>query len=319
MFSLVIKNERGYPSMKKSLSKLTALLLCVVMIFCFASCSDTPVEEEEFVAATIDISDDIPVSEAEIIAFYNNIITALQAEDAFSSANKPGIKLSESIDAGDINILAYDSTGEAKEDGKLAALNSSANAIKNRIIGGIPTDSTVVGFGDINTPFTTIFHPGTGVSAIDADDIVSAECHIDGNKLYINLKLAGNLETVENIFGTRNKEDVIKGFNEFSSDYAEVTDYAVTYVEDAENNTYSTINMEVEVEKQNDGTYKCTGRILNIDIRVICDVAADVTCKGSFADNGNVQVNFRFTDNKNYTFDWLGTDTLEPAAEEVSE
>lgn len=301
------------------MKKLTALLLCVAMLFCFASCSDTAVEEEEFVAATIDISDDIPVSESEIIAFYNNIITALQTDDAFTSANKPGIKLSESISAGNLNILAYDSTGEAKEDGKLAALNSSANAIKNRIIGGVPTESAVVGFGDTATSFATIFHPGTGVSEIAADDVVSAACHVDGNKLYITITLAGNVETAEKVFGTRDKETVIAGINEYSKEYAEVTDYTVTYVEDAENNTYSTIDMQVEVAKQDDGSFKCTGRILNIDMRVICDVAADVECKGSFAENGKIQVNFRFTDSKNYTFDWLGTDTWEPATEAVSE
>lgn len=306
------------PSMKKRLSKLTALLLCVAMLFCFASCSDTPDEEEEFVAATLDITDDIPVSKSEIIAFYNDIITALQAKDAFTSENKPGINFSESIGAGDIKVLAYNAaTGEATEDSKLDALNSSANAIKNRIIGGIPTASAIVGFGDTDTPFTTIFHPGTGVSALNADNVVGAECHVDGSKLYISINLAGNLETVEAVFGTRDKAAVIADINSYSADYAEVTDYAVTYVEDAENSTYSTINMEVEVAQQDDGSYKCTGRIMNLNIKIICDVAANVTCKGSFADNGDVQVNFRFTDNKSYTFDWLGTDTWEPTSEEA--
>lgn len=307
------------PCMKKRLSTLIAVLLCVSMLFCFASCSSTPEEEGEFVAATLEIGTDIPVSKAEIITFYNDIITALQAEDAFTKENKPGVNFSESLGAGSINVLAYNAaTGKATEDGKLDALNASANAIKNRIIGGIPTSSTVIGFGDVATPFSTVIYPGTGVSALTADDVLNAECHIDGAKLYINIKLAGTLETVENVFGTRDKSKVISEFNSYTTDYAEVTDYAVTYIADEENNTYSTINLEVEVEKQADGTYKCTGRIMNLDINVICDVAANVTCKGSFADNGDVQVNFRFTNNKHYDFDWLGTETWEPSAETES-
>lgn len=306
--------------MKKRVSSLAAILLCILMVFSFASCTDTAVEEDEFVAATLDITSDIPVSESEIIAFYNDIITELQSADAFTAENKPGLNYSESIGAGSLNILAYNAqTGEATEDGKLDALNSSANAIKNRIIGGVPTESAIIGFGDTDTAFSTVIHPGTGVSSLTADDVVSAECHIDGSKLYIAIKLAGNLATVENVFGTRDKAEVIADLNSYSADYAEITDYTVAYVEDAENDTYSTINLEVEVEKQDNGKYKCTGRIMSLNINVICDVSANVTCKGSFADNGDVQVNFRFTDNKSYSFDWLGTETWEPAAEAESD
>ena len=305
--------------MKKRASSIAAILLCILMVFSFASCTDDTVEEEEFVAATLDITDDIPVSETEIIAFYNDIIRKVQDADAFTAENKPGLNYSESISAGDLNILAYNDAGEATEDGKLDALNASANAIKNRIIGGTPTDSVIIGFGDTNTSFADALNAGEDVYELTADDVLCAECHVDGSKLYIAINLAGKEETVKNVFGTRNKADVLAGINEYSKDYAEVTDYAVTYVEDAENNTYSTINLEVEVEKQADGSFKCTGRVMNINIRVICDVSADVTCKGSFADNGNIQVNFRFTDSKNYTFDWMGTESWEPIAESASE
>lgn len=307
-------------SMEKRFSTLTAIMLCIAMIFCFASCTNVTEDEEEFVAATLAIDSDIPVSHGEIIDFYNTIITALQAKDAFTAKNKPGIKYSESLSANNINILAYDAaTGEATEDGKLDALNASANAIKNRIIDGIPTGSTVVGFGDMATEFSTIIHPGTGVSALTADNVVSAECHVDGSKLYITINLAGNVETAANVYGIKDKATVIADFNSYSADYAEVTDYSVSYVEDAETNTYSTINLTVEVEKQDDGTYACTGRIMSLEIKALTDVSAIVSCKGSFADNGDIQVNFRLTNNKYYEFDWLGTETWEPAVESVTE
>lgn len=306
--------------MKKRISTLTAVLLSIAMLFSFASCSSVEEEGDEFVAATLAVNEDIPVSESEIIAFYNNIITELQKADSFTSENKPGINLSESLSAGGINVLSYNAaTGEASEDSKLDALKGSANAIKNRIIGGIKTDSTIIGFGDTSAPFTTIIHPGTGVSSLTESDFVSAECYVDGYNLYITIKLAGTLETVENIFGVRDKSAVLASFNEYSAEYAEVTDYSVEYIEDAENDTYSTIKLQVEVEQQEDGTYKCTGRIMNLDIQIICDVAANVTCKGSFADNGDIQVQFRFTDRKFYEFDWLGTSTWEPSAEDSSD
>ncbi len=306
--------------MKKRILTLTAILLCISMVFCFASCSSTDTEADEFVAATLAISDDIPVSEVEIIDFYNDIITELQKADSFTSENKPGVKLSESLGVSGIDVFAYDvATGEATEDGKLSALNDSANAIKNRIIDGVPTGSTIIGFGDTQTPFSSIIYPGTGISSLSEENVVSAECYVDGNNLYIIIKLTGTLETVDAVFGTRDKAAVIEDFNSYSADYAEVNDYTVEYVEDSENNTYSTINLQVEVEKQDDGTYKCTGRIMLLDINIICDIAANATCKGSFADNGDIQVKFRFTDRKYYEFDWLGTDTWEPAAEDTSE
>ncbi len=306
--------------MKKRLAKLTAILLSVAMIFCFASCTPADEEEDTFVAATLAIDTNIPVSQSEIIDFYNTIITALQTNDAFTAANKPGINYSESLGANDIKVLAYNAaTGEATEDGKLAALNASANAIKNRIIGGIPTDSKVIGFGDMSTPFSTIIHPGTGVSSLTNEDIINAECHVDGNKLYISMNLNGAVETIENVSGIKDKSKVIADFNAFTTDYAEVKDYTVSYIADEENNTYSTINLEVEVEKQADGTYKCTGRIMNLNIKAISNVAAVVDCKGSFADNGTVQVNFRLTNEKNYSFDWLGNESWEPVAENTSD
>lgn len=309
--------------MKKRLTFLTAIILCIVMIFSFASCSSTTDGEavtDEFVAATVPVNTNVPVSEAEIIAFYNDIMIALQKDGAFNETNKPGINLSESLSANDIKILSLDAaTGEATENSSLETLNKSAKAIKDRIISGIETDSTVIGFGDMSTPISTIIYPYTGESLLTAEDVVKAECNVDGSNLNISLTLAGDIDTVNNIFGTRDKAEVLTKFNENCKDYAEINDYEVSYVADDENNTYSTINMVVEVEQQADGTYKCTGRIMSLDIKIICDVTADMTCMGSFADYGDLQVQFRFTDEKYYEFDWLGSSTWEPSAESETE
>lgn len=315
--------ERGNTFMKKRITFLTAIVLCVAMMISFASCSAMTGEEEEsteFVAATVPVTDDVPVSEAEIIAFYNDILTKLQKADMFDETNKPGINLNESFSVDNIKLLALDNNGEATESDALATLNKSAKAIKDRMLGGIKTDSAVIAFGDMATPVSTLFYPYDGTTQLTAEDVIKADCNVDGSKMNIAITLAGDVNTVNNVFGTRDKAAVLSAINEQSKAYANVKDYAVEYIADEENNTYSTINLTVEVANNGDGTYSCTGRIMSLEIKVICDVAADMTCAGSFAQYGDVQVQFRFTDRKYYEFDWIGNATWEPmATEEVSE
>ena len=308
--------------MKKNISVLMAILLCFAMIASFTACADSTaeVEEDPFVAATIDVGDAIPVSENEIIAFYNDIISKVQTDANFTAENKPGLKTNESLRADSIKILALDTaTGEATESDSLKALNNSAKAIKDRIIGGIDTSIPVIPFGDMNNSASSVIYPydSTAVT-LTTEDVLKAECSADGNNLNISIVLNNTAETIENVFGIRDKEAVLAALNENCADYASVNDYTVTYVADEENNTYSTINLSVELEKQENGSYKCTGRITSFRINIIADIAADLTCKGSFADNGDVQVQFRMTDEKNYEFDWLGTASWEPV-EEVTE
>ena len=315
--------ERGNTFMKKRSTFLTAIALCVAMMISFASCSAMTVEEEEaseFVAATVPVTDDVPVSEAEIIAFYNDILTKLQSADMFDETNKPGINLNESLSVDNIKLLALAADGTATESDALTTLNKSAKAIKDRMLGGIKTDSTVVAFGDMNTPVSSVIYPYDGTVQLNTEDVLKADCNVDGSKMNISITLAGDVNTVNNVFGTRDKGAVLSAINEQSKAYANVKDYAVEYIADEENNTYSTINLTVEVVNNGDGTYSCTGRIMSLEIKVICDVAADMTCAGSFAQYGDVQVQFRFTDRKYYEFDWLGNASWEPVAtEEVSE
>ena len=306
--------------MKKKFSVLITIALCVAMILSFAGCSTTDAGEEEtdaFVAATIDVGDSLPVSTSEIIAFYNDIITKVQTDSNFTAENKPGLNTSESIRVDNLKVLAYDAaTGEATEDDSLKALNNSAKAMKDRILGGIDTSIPVIPFGDMNTSFNTVIYPyGSAVTNLTADDVLKAESSADGNNLNIYIVLNNTAETVNNVFGTRDKAALIETLNTNCADYADINDYTVNYVADEENNTYSTISLTVELEQQDDGTYKCTGRITSFKINIIADVAANITCKGSFAEHGDVQLQFRFTDEKNYTFDWMGNANWEPTSE----
>lgn len=302
--------------MKKKFSILTAIVLCLTILVSFAGCSDTGTEEEvdTFVAATIDVGDDIPVSVAEIVAFYNDIIIKVQNNDNFTAENKPGLNTSESIRVDGLKVLAYDAaTGEATEDDSLKALNASAKAIKDRMLGGIDTSIPVIAFGDMNASASSVIYPyDAAASMLTIEDVVKAECNANGSNLNIAITLNNTAETVANIFGIRDKAELIAYMNENCAGYANISDYTVNYVADEESNTYSTINLSVELEKQEDGTYKCTGRITEFKIKMIADVAANATCEGSFADYGDIQVQFRFTDEKNYSFDWMNEASWEP-------
>ena len=168
----------------------------------------------------------------------------------------------------------------------------------------------------MNKSFSSVIYPyDSAVMNLTEADVIKAECNADGNNLNISIVLNNTEETVNTVFGTRDKEALLSALNENCADYASINDYTVNYVGNEENNTYSTINLSVELEKQDDGTYKCTGRITSFRINIIADVAANITCKGSFADYGDLQIQFRFTDEKNYTFDWMGNADWEPTSE----
>ncbi|MBR5233643.1 MAG: hypothetical protein IKW03_05500 [Clostridia bacterium] len=309
--------------MKKRFTVLMAIILCFTMMFTFASCSSSGDEDttEEFKGATVEVADSIPVSEKEIIEFYNDLITKIQLEDTFTATTKPGLKTDESLGVDNISILSYNAaTGEATEDAALTAFNKSSNVIKSRILSGIDTSIPVLGFGDMNAPIDSVIFPYDNPEVkLTGDDVIKAESYADGNNLNITIVLANDVSTIENVFGTRDKTAVLEKFNEKCADYANITDYTVNYVADEENNVYSTINLSVELEKQDDGKFACTGRITSFRIKVFADISATATTVGSFADYGDIQINFRLTDEKNYEFDWLGNSTWEPKAEEATE
>ena len=290
--------------MKKTFSILIALMLCFAMVFSFAGCTTTTGEEEEsdaFVAATIATPDGLPTSTSEIIAFYNNIISSVQENANFTAANRPGVKTNESLGVSNIEFVnVQDNENDTySTDG----LNASAKAIKDRILGKIDTSVPVIAFGDMDASISSVVYPYD-----------SAECNANGDNVNISIVLAGSADTINNVFGTRDKASVLANVNENCKGYLTVDDYTVDYpcVNTDEEKTYSTIDLSVELEKQADGTYACTGRITNFKIRVIADIKATAKCEGSFAELETIELNFRLTDEKTYEFDWLGTASWEP-------
>ncbi|MCD7774666.1 MAG: hypothetical protein LUH40_03660 [Clostridiales bacterium] len=304
--------------MRKKFTSVSAVVLCFLLIFSLCGCSSSGDEEEtEFQAATIPVSDGIPVSEAEIIEFFNYMVSYVQQTDNFTSDNKPGVNTTESLSADNVKVLTLNTeTGETAEDESLDALNSSVNAIRDRIISGIDTSVPVVAFGDMGSSISEVIYPyDSAESTLMVSDVSSAQCYVDGSNMNITICLTDSADTVEKIFGTRDKASLIDEINSYSGEYAEITDYSVSYIEDEENSVYSTIYLSVEVEQQDDGTYKSTGRITALSYSIIADVTANALCKGSFEDLGNIQIQFRFTDTRSYEFDWLGSSTWEPTSE----
>ena len=302
--------------MKKTFSILIALMLCFAMVFSFAGCTTTTGEEEEsdaFVAATIATPDGLPTSTSEIIAFYNNIISSVQENANFTAANRPGVKTNESLGVSNIEFVnVQDNENDTySTDG----LNASAKAIKDRILGKIDTSVPVIAFGDMDASISSVVYPyDSAESLLQAEDVISAECNANGDNVNISIVLAGSADTINNVFGTRDKASVLANVNENCKGYLTVDDYTVDYpcVNTDEEKTYSTIDLSVELEKQADGTYACTGRITNFKIRVIADIKATAKCEGSFAELETIELNFRLTDEKTYEFDWLGTASWEP-------
>ena len=299
--------------MKKSISLFIAIMLCISLAVSFTGCTGTTGEEDtsdEFVAATIELPDGLPSSEAEIIAFYNQVIAGVQNDKNFTAENKPGIEANESFGVDGIKFLKYDvNSDSATESDELSALNKSAKAIKDRILDKVPKTNIKIGFGNTNKSNSTAIYPyDSAESKLTAANVASATCSADGNNVNISIILNSNPETINTVFGSRDKAKVLETLNAECKDYATINDYSVNYVyvDTEDEKSYSTIDLSVELEKQEDGTYKCTGRITNFRIRVISDVTANLTCLGSFADAGDVQLQFRLTDEMNYSFDWLG-------------
>lgn len=299
--------------MRKKFTAFACIILSVLIAVGLTSCSSSGEEEstDEFVAATVETLD-IPVSESEIIAFYNDIVSAVQKNSSFTSANRPGVKTTESIKAGDIKITSLDGT----KNSSVNSLNSAAKEIKDRIISGIDTSVPVIPFGDMSSSVSSVIYPyNSDEVKLSEADVIGADCAVNGSSLDISIVLTNSRETAEKVFGVRDKTEVLDDIHSHCADYAEISDYTVEYVDDSENDVHSTINLSVEMEKQSDGTYKCTGRIISLNIKIICDITATALCKGSFADSGNIGISFRFTDEKKYEFDWLGTSTWEPVSE----
>ncbi len=290
--------------------KICAIALCFISVFALSGCSLFASEEEDdFEPAEIPIESDIPVDEAEVIAYFNNVLSYIQKDSIFPEDKKPGIKKSESlgVDNGSIRVLSADGS----EDSSLDGLNAAAKKIKDEIISGIDNPPTIIHFGDISAKASEVIYPyDSDIMKITSDDVEYADCSVDSDNLHILITLSGTPETINRVFGIRDQNDILNKINETTASYAYVTGYETDYdidVPEGDTPVKSTIALSCEVEQQEDGSYKCTGRITEFKYTIYEMVTAHITCRGTFADYGDIMLRFRMTDTRSYEFDWYGS------------
>ncbi len=292
------------------LKKLSIVTVCIILVFSLAGCSLFAEEEEnEFEPAEIPLNVDIPVDEAEVISYFNTIVSYIQRDGNFTEDKKPGIKTSEwlSVDGRSIRIL----TAEGNEDDSLEGLNAAAKKIKDAILDGVDLSFPLIPFGDSSAKASEVIYPyDSDAIKLTADDVEYADCTVDADNLHIVITLADTPEAIRNVFGIRDKSEIIGKINETTASYALVNDYDIDYeieVPDGDTPIKSTISLSCEVKKQDDGSYKCTGRITEFTYTVNELVSADITCGGSLKDYGDIILKFRLTDTRSYEFDWYGS------------
>ena len=291
--------------------RILAAIISACILFSLSGCSffSDDTDENEFEPAEVQNLSDIPVDEEEIIDYFNTLITYIETDGSFPADKKPGIKTTESfsVDKGSIRLFKADGS----EDAGLDTLSKAAKKIADEITGGVDVTYGLVPFGEAEgRKASEVIYPfDSDRMALTSADVKNADCSVDADDLNIVITLSDTPEAVGNVFGIRDKNAVLEKINDFTSDYALVTDYEMDYAvsvpEDAAP-IESTITLCCELEKLDDGSYKCTGRIDKFTFTVNSDVTAYITCGGSFADNGDIQMKFRLTETRNYEFDWYG-------------
>lgn len=317
--------------MKKPLVKILIFVLSsAVLTMSLSSCIFDVVNEETKVDyAKMPETDVMPVTEADVLNYFNTVLNYLQDSSNFTEKDKPGIKVSTEFSTDNREVLNL--SGE--EDDKLKPIDESAKQISNRIVSGLEDSGkynfSPLVFGDMSISASTLIYPyDSDKINITTADVLSAESDIDGSNLNLTITLNGTPEVIEKVYGVPDKQKVISDFNSQMSSYARLDDYTETYVnfeggtdeEDHEkilDPVYSVIKMSVALEKNDKGTYFATGRINDLEYTVVSDISAKMTGLGSLSDYGSFIVNFRKTENKKYEFDWIGNASFEPQTEET--
>ncbi len=319
--------------MRKTVTLITALALALTMLLNLTGCSIFDVSEDDLsdvTRADMPRTDRLPVTEGEIIAYYNELMTALKNDGAFTPETKPGILTEDSLDVYDIRLLKPSDSGEPVEDDSLKTMQKSAGKIRDRILDGLDLSVPTVQFGDMTASAKNVIAPvGADALALHAADVKHADLEIDGTHLNIFITLHGAASAIDKVYDAREPAKVIDAINKQSGEYCVVNSYHKDYVEidpvndpeNPDNNVdavYSRIEMVVELEKHEDGGFVSTGRVESVTYTVISDVTADLSMVGPFEALGPVICTMRMTETRKHTFDWYGSATWEPSVLEAA-
>ncbi len=271
--------------MKKAFATLCSVLLIFSLVFAFASCdiSEDAAEDTTEALSYTQGSTVLGKNSEEVLTYFNTLVNGVKDQT-------PAVAYEQkiSVDNKTIKITKPDGT----EDSSFKKLNEAAPGIKDLILTDIKKKSGSVSYGDENED--VFFVKGENwSSALTVDDIQSAVMKEVGDSYLITISFGTVPEsartTLSKAFELRDKATILKA-SEFAkvSAYAKFNDYTVEY-------SGCTISATVD---------RLTDTLQSVSYNKISKIAADVTGLSTFAEYGDMIVNFVLNDSTSFTFTW---------------
>lgn len=284
--------------MKKSFATLCAVLLVFSMVIALASC-DFSEEIEENTTDTVQYTPSNTVlkkSSEEVLLYFNTLVNSVKAKT-------PAVSYTQELKIDNKTLKITKADGA--EDDSLKSFGNALPGLKDLILTDIKKKSGSVGYGsDSNDVF---FVKGESwASALTADDIDSAVIKEVGDKYYITIVFGNITEeskaTLAKAFQLRDKATMLNSpeFAKISS-YLEIKDYEAKY-------SGCTVTATVD---------RLTDTLVNVSYNKVSDISAQVTGLSTFADYGDMAINFVLGDTTVFNFVW--SQNYETSPLEISE
>lgn len=274
--------------MKKSFTALCAVLIVFSMVFALASCDSF----EDFTENTTDTvqytqsNTVLEKSSGEVLSYFNSLANSVKVET-------PAVSYKQDLKVDDKSIKATKAdSAEDDSDDSLKSFNDALPGIKDLILTDIKSKSGSVEYGDESNDL--FFVKGESwTSALTGEDIESAVMREVGDKYHITITFGDISEesraTLAKAFELRDKATILNSpeFAKMAS-YLELKDYTAEY-------SGCTITASVD---------RLTDTLTNVTYNKISNVTAQVTGLETFADYGDMTIDFVLKDTTSFNFVW---------------
>lgn len=278
--------------MKRTLSVISSILLAGSLLVSLAACGSSDSEEDaaSFVTAPVEYETSAtPVGQSseEVLAYFNSLVNNVKQA-------RPAISYSLEKNVPNSSLKVTPKGAEQDEpDKSFAALNDSAEGLKDLILQNIKKSSGSIYFGDDSAD--TLFVTGESwASKLTNADIDYASIREVGDQYSITIAFNDLTsdeaqEVLAKAFDLRDKEDIL-GSEEFAktANYLKLNDYDVVY---SGCKITATVN-------------RLTNELTNINYFKAANVTADMTAAGSLEKYGDVSVMFTLEDKANFDISW---------------
>lgn len=271
--------------MKKSFATFCAVLLVFSMVIALASCdfSDEIAENTTETVQYTQSNTALKKNSEEVLLYFNTLVNSVKTKT-------PAVSYTQELKIDNKTLKITKADGA--EDDSLKSFGNALPGIKDLILTDIKKKSGSVGYGgDSNDVF---FVKGESwASALTADDIDSAVIKEVGDKYYITIVFGNITEeskaTLAKAFQLRDKATLLNSpeFAKISS-YLEFKDYEANY-------SGCTITATVD---------RLTDTLVNVSYNKVSDISAQVTGLSTFADYGDMAINFVLGDTTVFNFVW---------------